>query len=80
MPRLILDRWKIQPTIKAQTIYRAYRGEGGTGSAEEMAAHWKDEARARFSSLGKLAYASLDTQVQDSELRSPVEWPCRRSW
>lgn len=78
--RLIVNRWKIQPVIKAQTLYRLYFAEGGTGRARELAELWKGEARARFSAIGDLDYDPEDQGVATETIHSPVDWSCERSW
>lgn len=80
IPRLIVDRWKIMPVLKAQTLYRIFRAEGSNGRSKDLADEWREEAKTRFSALGDLAYDSQDTGVATQKVHSPIEWSCKRSW
>jgi hypothetical protein len=82
MPRLIIDRWKIEQVVIAQAVYRMYRAEGteeGTRVGDRTA-YWKREALSRFEGLGELAYDQDEDQVADTTLRATVQRKLERSW
>jgi len=81
-PRLILDRAALKRVLVAQAVHRMYRAEGGGLDSESrgLAEDWKDEARARFSGLGRLDYDASDDGAADSARGSFSVRHARRRW
>lgn len=82
IPRLIIERRKIEEVVIAQALFRMFRGEGGREGSEsnDRAEAWKAEAAERYAALGELSYDSNEDHVPDETLRSPVEQRLVRRW
>lgn len=82
VPRCVVPAWKLNHVVIAQAVHRMFRAEAGPveSQASELALEWKDEASARFGSLGALDYDSDDDGVVDKKIYAPISRKMRRSW
>ena len=82
VPRLIVDREALRRVVVARACARVFRAEGGGLDSEsrQLFEDFSDEAVARFSELGPLAYDSAETGVADSTVSGWSVVQTQRTW